>query len=270
MYTIYLIEDHRYKPYIGVTSKPIEKRFKEHKYAARYGKKNSYLYEAMRKYGEDKFDIIPLDTASTEKKSFELEKEWIKNLGSYKDWGYNITPGGEGLGLGKDHPRYNSSGLSGENAPMYGKSHTKEARKKIGKAKTGENHPSHKISDEEAIKAVVEYRTTNKHYSDLANKYNISDTQIRQIDKGISRGYLQDRIDNKMKSKSKNIKKSIGKYSGKLNIPEVRKIKWLSRNSDLYQKEIANMYNITSTTVSEIKNEKTYKNIKQEKPEKYE
>jgi group I intron endonuclease len=133
MFTIYLIEDHRKKGYVGVTGQKPEKRFREHKNAARGGN-DRHLYRAMRKYGIENFNLIVLDVAKNYEEAYELEEEWIESLGTYRDWGYNMTPGGDGAASGKDH---HMAGATGEDNPMYGKTRSEEVREAIRQAQTG-------------------------------------------------------------------------------------------------------------------------------------
>lgn len=81
------------KIYIGQTAGTIEHRFKEHKRNAKNGVPY-YLYKAMRKYGEENFEIQELkhcDDSELNKK----ERYWISLLDSCNN-GYNMTLGGEG------------------------------------------------------------------------------------------------------------------------------------------------------------------------------
>ena len=86
--------------YVGQTKQPIQRRFREHKQSAKNNKKKGYkLYNAMDKYGVDKFSIKVIETvqASTvsELKSLLNEREmyWIKQYDSYNS-GYNSNLGG--------------------------------------------------------------------------------------------------------------------------------------------------------------------------------
>lgn len=83
------------KPYVGVTSQTLEERFTEHWRAAKSGR-DSAIYSAMRKYGIENFDIIPLDTSRDESAAFQKEKDWIQKLGTCYGWGYNMYEGGRG------------------------------------------------------------------------------------------------------------------------------------------------------------------------------
>jgi len=56
--------------------------------------------------------------------------------------GYNKTTGGrKGYYMSKETRSIMSQKMSGENNPMYGKSHTEESRSKISGRMSGENHP---------------------------------------------------------------------------------------------------------------------------------
>lgn len=87
---VYCIENQiNGKKYIGVTTRTVHQRFAEHCVA------NSVIGRAIRKYGSDNFSIHVVDRADNQAELFRLEKEWIKNQGTYSN-GYNSTIGGEG------------------------------------------------------------------------------------------------------------------------------------------------------------------------------
>lgn len=84
------------KQYIGQTSKLyINNRWCEHKNNARNGK-SSYLYNAIRKYGEENFEFkVILKNIPIDKLNF-YEQLWIKKFNTKTPNGYNLTDGGEG------------------------------------------------------------------------------------------------------------------------------------------------------------------------------
>ncbi len=94
IYKIY--NDVNNKVYIGKTSNTIEDRWNEHVYAALYRRqrRNYQLYNAMRKYGVDKFHIIALEEC-TENDLTAKEIYWIQKYNSFNN-GYNMTIGGDG------------------------------------------------------------------------------------------------------------------------------------------------------------------------------
>ena len=83
------------KVYIGLTTKTVEERWKQHKALVENGN-TRHLYSSMRKYGIENFKIETIDSANTVTELGELEKKYIKEYNS-KDYniGYNLTNGGE-------------------------------------------------------------------------------------------------------------------------------------------------------------------------------
>lgn len=81
------------KVYVGLTRDNLDSRWKNHLKFLRSTRTKSKLYNAMLKYGIDKFSIHQIDTAQTPKELSEKEVLWIKSLDSVKS-GYNILSGG--------------------------------------------------------------------------------------------------------------------------------------------------------------------------------
>lgn len=84
------------KMYIGQTTKTyINDRWCQHKNNARNGK-SSYLYNAIRKYGEENFKFkVLLHKIPIDKLDF-YEQLWIYKLRTKSPNGYNLTDGGGG------------------------------------------------------------------------------------------------------------------------------------------------------------------------------
>ena len=117
-----------------------------------------YFYRAIQKYGWDGFDHKIIASNLTKAEANNLEKLLIKKLNTNnKEYGYNLTAGGEGS-EGFKHSdvskskmsksqklRFKESGKKGH--PMYGKKHSDETKKKIGKVSkekwTDENYRKH-------------------------------------------------------------------------------------------------------------------------------
>lgn len=97
MYFIYCIVNNiSGSMYIGQTSQSITRRFYEHKHNAYVLQKKTKLYDAMRKYKEDAFYILELESVETKEQSNQSETSHIiesKILGIEL---YNMTDGGEG------------------------------------------------------------------------------------------------------------------------------------------------------------------------------
>lgn len=96
------------KKYIGVTNNPKRRwRCGGIEYKPTSGdKENRFFYNAIRKYGFKSFDREILRKVDTAEEAFELEKRLIAELlTNDKRYGYNISPGGNGGRVYKEHPR---------------------------------------------------------------------------------------------------------------------------------------------------------------------
>jgi len=101
------------KKYIGY-SKDFERRVKGHfKDALNGSQSHPKFYNAIRKYGKEKFDWRIVDNVSSLVQAKQREIELIAEHNSYVN-GLNSTLGGDGCGRGKAHPM---SGLTGELHP---------------------------------------------------------------------------------------------------------------------------------------------------------
>lgn len=92
MYKVYKVTNIlNNKSYIGMTKQSLDKRFSQHKQAAKRGVK-TLLYNAIRKYGTNNFIIELISEHSNKKECINQEIYHIsKNIN-----GYNIASGGEG------------------------------------------------------------------------------------------------------------------------------------------------------------------------------
>lgn len=71
---------------------------------------NTYIRNAINEYGWDNFEHIVLCNNLTKEQALELEIKYIKEYNSTnREFGYNITSGGEG-----------ATGLTGDKNPMFG------------------------------------------------------------------------------------------------------------------------------------------------------
>lgn len=133
------------KIYIGLTTESISERCRKRIAEAKYrDSKNSYILNAIRKHGSDKFIIEQLDTANSLEELKQKEIFYINLYNSTnKNIGYNLTKGGEG-----------NSGLKMSNK-------TKE--------KIRQKHLGNKWSEERKIK-----------HSEILKSKNIDRTQAKQ------------------------------------------------------------------------------------------
>lgn len=90
------------KTYIGKTTRTMQRRWIEHKTAAKSDAEefdNIVLYKALRKYEIENFVIEPIEQNINILEINEREKYWIKHLNTLIPNGYNMTIGGEGISL---------------------------------------------------------------------------------------------------------------------------------------------------------------------------
>lgn len=153
------------KVYIGLTSKSIEERWKQHIQASKNLSLNRPLYVALRKYGIENFSIKLIEEVDDD---FLGEREiyWITYYNSYKN-GYNATLGGDGKWT-KKVKQYN---LSGQLIAIY---------------KNAFEAAQYNEVSEESIRAVCrkQYKTLNNYIfiyedddrliSDIVNSTNIN------------------------------------------------------------------------------------------------
>lgn len=90
------------KYYIGQTTQKVSDRWRDHKRFCKTN--NNYFARAIRKYGEDSFEIRTIFTCYDRNTLDEAEQYFISFLSSNnKNFGYNCTPGGKHFNLSKEH-----------------------------------------------------------------------------------------------------------------------------------------------------------------------
>jgi len=151
-YYLYSLRFTNGKQYVGVTE-DVEKRFLGHIYSAKRGSSLA-VHRAIRKYGEENVSCKILRSGD-KKDMFEMEKRTILLLQlRHKDFGYNMSPGGEGspvAGIGHTRKSKRKMSLSQKkrirskeeleritlNLKLDTRVFTKEYRKKLRQAATG-------------------------------------------------------------------------------------------------------------------------------------
>ncbi len=94
-WTLYRITNTRSgKCWIGLTVRRLERRWAGHLHSARRGD-NHPLYNAMRREGFDAFAVEVLACARTRADACEAERALIRQHGSRRPGGYNMSSGGE-------------------------------------------------------------------------------------------------------------------------------------------------------------------------------
>lgn len=128
--------------YIGQTTRSLKERKSAH--LKRAISSNLKFYNAIKKYGEDKFFWIILKQCKTRKELNYWEEFYINFYNTMTPNGYNLTNGGKGS-LGLRHRKETKELLSkinsGKNHPQFGIPCSIETKKKIGDANRGRKFP---------------------------------------------------------------------------------------------------------------------------------
>lgn len=216
------------KRYYGITKQEPKQRWRNGKGY----KDNQYFTRAIEKYGWNNIDHIVLFDSLTESEAKELEQYFIQWYNTAnRDYGYNITLGGEGgnglkgdkcYWFGKHHTEEskekiskNHMDVSGEKHPMYGKHHTEESKVKMSESQKGlhcgdKNYWYGKTGKSSSYKKSVICITTNAVFytvKEAGEYYNISNKNISEC------------LNNRQKSAGKlNGQKLVWKY---INIIEL-------------------------------------------------
>ena len=152
MWSVYVHIFPNKKYYVGITSKKPEARWGHNgnNYCGQ-----SYLYNAIKKYGWDNIEHEVIASNITEEEAKNFEMVLIEKLNCQYPNGYNITAGGNGV---------KGFGCYGEKNGMYGKTHSKKTRQKISAARknklVGSENPFYGRHHSEETKAKISQ--TNK------------------------------------------------------------------------------------------------------------
>lgn len=98
----YLVTGPGGKQYVGITSKTVGHRWKQHLRDAERRICKSALHDAILKYGANAFKVEQIATMSTWEEACQYEQAAINRYGTFGRGGYNLTLGGEGR-LGSKH-----------------------------------------------------------------------------------------------------------------------------------------------------------------------
>lgn len=213
------------KKYVGITSRKPENRW--HINGTGYSGQSCF-WNAIQKYGWDNFKHEILLMGETFEYACLVERCLIKHYKTYdRQYGYNLTLGGEGSCLTEEQKKVLSERMKGEKNPFYGKHHTEQTLQriselakdrdistfnlsglKLGRGKTywtdetyrklsensrGEKSGTAKLTEDNVIDILVMI----KHgcsYSDIREKYNIADSEISRIKNKIRWAYLYNKF----------------------------------------------------------------------------
>ena len=142
--------------YVGITTRSIERRWKEHVNTPNCS--GQYLHRAIQKHGADSFEIKPIASALGDVSNLkEIEKILIQQFETFSPSGYNLTLGGDGVfgykktleqiennrqaKIGKKASEETKQKMiaahTGENNHFFGRQHSEETKKRISESKTG-------------------------------------------------------------------------------------------------------------------------------------
>lgn len=242
---IYLVENLiTNKKYIG-QSINIKKRFLSHHiYDYKNPKNESYnskFYQALRKYGLNKFKVSIIEICEKEALN-EKEIYWINFFDSYKN-GYNSTLGGSNL----------SKKIFSEESKLK-----KEKTRNKNNSLKGERHPRARLTNKEVIiirQRYIDGETIDKIYNDYKYIFK-SKNCLKNIIFGKSYKYVGN-IPKKTDIRYTNKNKTLGKFD-KQTIVSIRKE---YKEMNITYSELAKKYNTSISTIGKIINFQLYKNI---------
>lgn len=224
MYYIYKIKNLiNGKEYIGLTTRDIKTRWKEHvqvAYSNHYGCEYA-LHSAIKKYGKENFIIEIIDTAEDLN---ELRQKEIYYIGYYNT--YTLAPNSNG---------YNMT-LGGE----------------LNKHMLGELSPVSKNSDEQRWKIIHLLSTTNMYMKDIAKEVGLNSQDGEKLVSMINNGenFRQEGIQYPIRARSVTRKGSLNPAAHDEEV--IKRIINLLETTYMSQKDIALMCGVHYNTVSNI------------------
>ena len=173
------------KVYIGCTVNSLEKRFYEHLYRCFKTDYKSKLYNSIKKYGVENFEISLIEECDVSN-IYEIEKKYIVEYDSYEN-GMNSTFGGEGC---------------------LGYIHSPEIRKKI--SENTKNGNSHKGKTYEQLYGDLAVEEKNKRSDSVKNSWEKlteeeRKNRIKKASQGNAKNYkYSDELIKEVKNKLRN------------------------------------------------------------------
>lgn len=82
------------KSYIGVTTRDVVSRWKEHVYEASTLRRNFAFHSAIRKYGAESFSVEVIHSCVDIDEMLDIERSLVSGMGTLVPNGYNSAPGG--------------------------------------------------------------------------------------------------------------------------------------------------------------------------------
>ena len=274
---IYLITFPNGKIYIGLSNN-IKRRIKEHNTESR----QALLYKVIQKYGKIfEFDVLEEIDSINRELLLKKEEEYIaKYKSNQKEFGYNLTPGGNTY-MKYYNPNalfseadlenikeelLNSSLSELEIAQNYNCSQDTIIRINTGKYyfnnkwnypirknkkfQNGEKNPNALLRDNQYNEIISLLKNSSLSMKEIAQQFNCSSSLISSINRGVTR-------------KQKNIeypirKNKITKNYLKLSERDIDIIISLLQDRDLTMEEIGKQFNCSRDTIGNINNGISY------------
>ncbi|MDD5358344.1 MAG: NUMOD3 domain-containing DNA-binding protein [Candidatus Nanoarchaeia archaeon] len=151
--------------YIGQTTQELGRRKTQHIHNSKRNKTNRYFSHALSFYGLSCFYWSPIDWAYSKNELNEREKWWIDYmLANNRDYGYNLTDGGESCIFNEETIKKMSEAKLGKPSHRKGSHCSEETKKKISISQTGK-----KLSPETREK-MSKSRLNKRHTEDSKQK----------------------------------------------------------------------------------------------------
>lgn len=225
------------KVYIGLTTKSLAKRRAGHHHEAK--KLNSQLafHRAIRKYGRDGFSWEVIEELEDTESLLAREIYWIDYYGSFGKNGYNMTTGGEGT--------------FGYKVPQKTIDRIVKSRTENDSWLRGSQIGTSKLKEEDVLK-IKDLIVEGFLDGDIAEMFDVARITIS----GIRRGLRWVRLGEDVSY----METTDTKYTDKFNKEDILEIKQMIKEGVSHD-IIAERFNTTETTVSNIKMSKIYSHI---------
>ena len=172
------------KVYIGQTTTNIKTRFNQHCKNSTLKSRHYKLYNAIKKYGKDKFYIEILEQGVDINKLDEREIYYIEKYNSYLK-GYNSTKGGDGRVINKEYDEkeivalYNNGYLLKQIGQIYNVSDATISRV-LNKLNVKTRHDGNKYESFNVEEFKKMWADKDIKIKDMAKFYNVNEKTIRR------------------------------------------------------------------------------------------
>lgn len=182
---IYIIKNRlNDKVYIGQTTTDIKTRFNQHCKNSTLKSRHYKLYNAIKKYGKEKFYIEILEQGVDINKLDEREIYYIEKYNSYLK-GYNSTKGGDGRVINKEYDEkeivalYNNGYLLKQIGQIYNVSDATISRV-LSKLNVKTRHDGNKYESFNVEEFKKMWADKDIKIKDMAKFYNVNEKTIRR------------------------------------------------------------------------------------------